>query len=301
MDRILRLLLITLCGVAAADPRAARGSTPAPRYDHVVIVIMANKSAGAIYGNFNAAYINETLIPGGARFTSSYAVASPDEPDYLALFSGSTQGTIFNTCPVSATGTNLAQQLFDASLTFAQYSEGLGTAGSTACSNGLYTRTHNPVPDFPLSMVDSAVRNRDFSDFAGALSGATLPTVSFVVPNLCNDMHGSASCSTNLIALGDQWLQNFVPPYFASSSGKNGLLIVTWDQDDSTPGNNNLIPTIFFGPHVKSGFVENAVINHYSILRTIEDMYGLTALGGAATAAAITDIWDDTIYKNGFE
>ena len=240
----------------------------------------------------------------GASFTNSYAIADGFQPNYIALFSGSTQGVSDEACPkIFNIQGGLAQQLSNAGLSFAQYSEGLDGIHPTSCGSGLYTRTHNPVPDFPSL---SAAANRPYNEFATVLANATLPTISFVVPNLCNDMHGDPTyCNTNTagqVALGDQWLSANVPQYLTSSSGQNGLLIVTWDHGSAfssyaaTP-----IPTIFFGPHVKVGYTSSTVINHYSVLRTLEDMYGLTALGSAASAAPITDIWDDTIFQNGFE
>ena len=103
-------------------------------------------------------------------------------------------------------------------------------------------------------------------------------------------------------SLGDQWLQNNLPQFLNSSSAQNGLLIVTWDHGRGSAGYAaDPILTIFFGPHVKPGYVSGTVINHYTVLRTLEDMYGLTALGSAATATPITEIWDAPIFKDGFE
>ena len=298
-----RLYTFALFIVAAA---AAHAATPTiPRYDHIVIVIMANKSYGAIHGNSSAPYINNTLVPNGAIFSNSYAVTNPDLPNYYALLSGSTQAVTDDSCPhYFATAGNLGKQLIDGGLSFAQYSESMPTSGYTGCSSGLYARSHNPVADFATLPVTA---NLQYSDFAGALANATLPTISFVVPNICNDMHGESfgstcpSFTTDLVKLGDDWLQANVPQYLASSSAQNGLLIVTWDEDDGTVGNNNHIPTIFLGPHVKVGYTSSTPINHYNVLRTLEDMYGLTALGNAAAATPITDVWDDTIFRNGFD
>lgn len=68
----------------------------------------------------------------------------------------------------------------------------------------------------------------------------------------------------------------------------NSLLIVTFDEDDDHNGNH--IPTIFYGPMVRGGqYAEH--IDHYNILRTIEDMYGLPYAGNAASSSSITDCW----------
>jgi len=64
---------------------------------------------------------------------------------------------------------------------------------------------------------------------------------------------------------------------------------VTWDEDDSTTSANQ-VATIFVGANVKAGNYAET-INHYSVLRTLENMYGLSALGSAASATPITDVW----------
>ena len=68
----------------------------------------------------------------------------------------------------------------------------------------------------------------------------------------------------------------------------NSLLIVTFDEDQGTSSNH--IATIFVGPMVKPGkYAEK--INHYNVLRTIEDMFGLGRLGSSKSATPITDVW----------
>jgi acid phosphatase len=64
--------------------------------------------------------------------------------------------------------------------------------------------------------------------------------------------------------------------------------VVTWDEDDSTESNQ--IATIFSGANVVTGKYSEK-INHYNVLATLEQMYGLAKTGNAATATPITDIW----------
>jgi acid phosphatase len=66
------------------------------------------------------------------------------------------------------------------------------------------------------------------------------------------------------------------------------LLIVTWDEDDYQ--GTNRVPTIFSGANVVSGSYSEA-INHFNVLRTIEDIYGLNHAGASATAAPIVDVF----------
>lgn len=60
------------------------------------------------------------------------------------------------------------------------------------------------------------------------------------------------------------------------ASQHNSLLILTWDEDDRSA--KNKIPTVFVGPMVKSGSYR-VKSNHYTVLRTVEDLYGLQPLG----------------------
>ena len=82
--------------------------------------------------------------------------------------------------------------------------------------------------------------------------------------------------------------KNNLSAYVAWAQTHNSLLIVTWDEDDGGQGNH--IATIFAGPMVKPGQY-GETINHYTVLRTVEAMYGLTPLGNSATVKPIRDVW----------
>jgi uncharacterized membrane protein len=244
--------------------------------DHVVIVIEENHSFSSIIGSSSAPYIN-SLAQQGALFTQSFGVEHPSQPNYLDLFSGSNQGVIDDSCPHTFSTENLATELAAAGQTFTGFSEDLPAAGSTVCTSGAYAEKHAPWVNFTNVPASS---NQPFTSFPTDFTN--LPTVSIVDPNLNDDMHDGT------IAQGDTWLQQHINSYVQFAQTHNSLLIVTWDEDDNASGNQ--IPTIFVGPMVKQGqFVET--INHFNVLRTIEDLYGLTRVGGAATAATISDVW----------
>lgn len=269
-------LLLSLVSCLAATPptRAA----VLPRLAHVVVVMEENHSYSDIIGSSSAPYIN-SLASQGALFTQSFAVTHPSQPNYLALFSGSTQGITDDSCPHTFTTGNLASELLAAGLTFTGYSESLPGAGSTACTSGEYARKHSPWVNF--SNVPSSA-NQPFSSFPSSSNYNALPTISFVIPNLNNDMHNGT------IQQGDTWLKNNIDAYAQWAKQNNSLLIITWDEDDNSQ--NNQIPTIFVGQAVKAGSY-GETINHYNVLRTLEDMYGLAALGDSATTSAIADCW----------
>jgi len=247
-----------------------------PRPAHVVVVIEENHGYSQIIGSSQTPYIN-TLATQGALFTNSYALTHPSQPNYLALFSGSTHGITDDSCPHTFSSSTLESELITAGKTFAGYSEELPSVGSEVCTYGDYVRKHAPWTDFSK---DISKDDQPFTNFPTRF--ASLPTVSWVIPNLDDDMHDGT------IQQADAWLQNHLLPYVIWARTNNSLLIIQWDEDQGTTTNH--IATIFVGPMVKPGkYTEK--INHYNILRTIEDMYALPRLGNSASATPITNIW----------
>jgi len=96
------------------------------------------------------------------------------------------------------------------------------------------------------------------------------------------------------IAQGDAWLAKNIEPYAQWAMKHNSLLIVTWDEDDGSA--NNHIATMFIGPMVAPGNSAQR-INHYNILRSIEEMMGLPYLGESNKAESITGIWREAAHK----
>ncbi len=265
-----------LCVVVVIAGQSMMAQT-IPMPSHVVVVIEENHSYSEIMGSSQAPYIN-TLASQGAVFTHSYGVTHPSEPNYLALFSGSTHGVISDNCPLTFSSGSLESQLHAAGKTFKGYSEQLPSVGSMVCKYKEYARKHVPWTDFSTG---KSTDNLPLSYFPSS-NFANLPTVSFVIPDLMDDMHDGS------IQQGDAWLQQHLLNYVTWARNHNSLLIVTFDEDDSTASNHVL--TLFVGPMAKPGKYTQT-INHYNVLRTIEQMYKLPYLGKAATATPITNIW----------
>jgi acid phosphatase len=244
-------------------------------------VIEENHSHQMIIGAREAPYIN-SLAAQGASFTDYHAVTRPSQPNYMAMFSGSTQGIIDNLPHWSRiTAPSLGGQLIAAGLDFGGYSEDLPYTGFAWASYRNYHRRHNPWVNF------SDVPNTDnlpFRNFPGPSYFARLPTVSFVVPNVVNDMHDGT------VEQADDWLRAKLDPYVQWAKTHNSLFVLTWDEDDDDDGDSNRIPTIVVGAGVRPGDYSTPY-THYSLLRTIEDMYALPPLGEAANAKPFTEIW----------
>jgi acid phosphatase len=261
---------------ASASPAAAAQPLP-PAPAHTVIVIMENHAYGEIIGSPQAPYLNQ-LARQGTLFTHSYAITHPSEPNYLALFAGGTQGVTDDSCPHRFAAANLASELIAAGKTFAGYSEDLPGTGSAVCTSGEYARKHVPWTDF--SNVPAA-DSKPFTSFPAG-DYARLPALSFVIPNLCHDMH---DCP---VSTGDAWLRAHLSGYARWAASHASLLVVTWDEDDSSAGNQ--IPTIMTGQMVRAGRY-SAPVTHYGVLRTLESLYRLPPTGHAAAAHVITGIW----------
>lgn len=266
------LLALTLSALLAQSPPAL------PKVSYVTVVVMENRNYGAIVGNAGARFINDTLIPQGALLLDSHAVAHPSEPNYLALFSGSTFGLDSDACPLTYSSANLASELAASGRRFVGWSESLPHDGYMGCfEDSVYARKHAPWVNFTNVPPNT---NRVYR----GLPVKTMPAVSFVDPNLCNDMH---DCSTRR---GDRWLSQNLPPLIAWNAEHAGLLIVTWDEADPDKGKNR-IPTILVGPMVRPGAKSEQYVDHYGVLRTIESFFGLPCIDKECKAATITGLW----------
>ncbi|HEY4457254.1 MAG TPA: alkaline phosphatase family protein [Pseudonocardiaceae bacterium] len=262
---------------SAPAVRATANALPTPA--HIVVVMEENHSFSDIIGNTSQAPYFNQLASEGAELTSSYAITHPSEPNYMALFGGSTFGLSSDACPTNeGSKANLGSELLAANFTFKGYSEGLPSTGSTVCTSGKYARKHSPWVNFSNVPAADSV---PFTSFP--TNYASLPSLSFVIPNLSDDMHDGT------ITQADTWLNKNLSAYATWAQSNNSVLIVTWDEDDYTE--NNQIPTLVVGQPVKPGtYSEN--VNHYNLLATLEQIYGVNEVGSSSGATPITDIWN---------
>jgi hypothetical protein len=146
-------------------------------------------------------------------------------------------------------------------------------------------------------------------------SVATTPNLSFITPNLCDDGHDypctNQASGPSAAADVDGFLSTWVPLITHSPAfTKDGMLIVTFDEADVSgpsadataccneqPGPASALPgvsgpgggrtgTVVLSPFIRPGTVSSVPYNHYSTLATIEELFGLSRLGQAATTSA---------------
>ena len=263
---------------ATVEPLEPRRLFAVPRPDHVVIVVEENRAYSEVIGSLDAPYIN-SLVAQGASLTNYRGLTHPSQPNYIAMFSGAFHNITDNRVPFTLNVPSLGGQLIAAGLDFAGYSEDLPYVGFTGISAGGYVRRHAPWVNFTDVPPED---NVPLEHFPSSSNFDSLPTVSFVIPNLQNDMHDGT------VREGDDWLRGYLDPYVQWAKTHNSLFILTWDEDSYL--NQNHIPTLFVGAGVKPG-AYSAPADHYSLLRTIEEMYGLPFLGQAAEATTI-DVWE---------
>jgi phosphatidylinositol-3-phosphatase len=284
-----------------------------PVYDHIVIVVEENKDYEQIIGNRDAPYINGTLKAQGANLTQMYAEEHLSEGNYFWLFSGSNHDIGFDDeiPPDLIEESNLGEQLIQAGQSFKSYSEDLPAIGSSASKSGLYRRKHAPWVSFsniPSGTTAAKSSNLRFKDFPADYS--SLPTVSFVVPNLINDMHDGSTSSA--ITAGDRWLEEHIDGYIKWAKQHNSLFILTFDENsDGEKGltdpraeereKRNRIVTILVGAHIEPGdYPEGKGVTHVNLLRTLEAMYKLNKSGAQQRYALEAGITDDFIITNIF-
>jgi hypothetical protein len=258
-----RLVLPALVVVAALMPAPVAAQSVSPA--HITVVVMENHSAGSILGSSDAPYIN-SLASSFAYLDNYTAVSHPSLPNYLALAGGDTFGITSDCTRCFVAAPNLADLLAGAGLSGKAYMEDMPQPCFSG-SRGAYAQKHNPFAYF------DDVRNDPqrcqaivpYSQLAADQASGQLPAFIWITPNLCHDMH---DCS---VASGDRWLAQNIPALLGT-----GLVAIVWDEDDGSNGNH--VPLILAGSAVKRGSVSHVPANHYSLLKTIETLWGLPAL-----------------------
>jgi hypothetical protein len=272
---VIAAVLSALPGAAAATGPCGTATTPPATYEHVVWIVMENHAYSQIAGSASAPYLNRLARSCGLA-TRFSAETHPSLPNYIAMTSGSPQGIGDDAGPSAhrLTAASLFSQLAPGGWRALQESMPSPCALSDA---GRYAVRHNPAAYY--TRLRSACR----ADDVPLTSTPNLTArFTFVTPNVCHDMH---DCS---VATGDAWLKGFVPKVLASPQYRAGrtAVFVTWDEDDHSSANH--VATLVLAPSVKRGMKAGAAFDHYSLLRTTEQLLGLKRfLGRAATATSM--------------
>lgn len=293
---------------AAGKSRETQSAAKAHHFDRVLIIVLENADYEVAVRDKNLA----ELATHGASFSDFHALFHPSYPNYLAMVAGTDFGThgrarIFGdkqvNFPADAAHHTIADRLIEAGLDWKNYAEELPDLPcpfriySQHVANGKkgdYTRKHVPFLSFQqvqrkwcdhVVPVDSGKSDNWFAQ--DAKKG--LVAYSFFSPNMDDDGHDTS------LRIAGEWLKDFLDKKFPEKVRQGTLVIVTFDE--SGGNSDNRIFTLFFGDMVKEAREQDPKVlgrhyNHYSVLRTIEENFGLEPLTeNDREAAPITDIW----------
>ena len=220
-------------------------------------IVLENHSYADIVGNPDAPFLNR-LVRTADVATAYSAIAHPSQPNYVALVSGSTHGVTSDDYVLLH-----ARSLFD-QVRWRSYMQSLG--------GPLYARKHDPA----------AIFGKQSTDYSRFLRGPVAP-FTWISPDLCHDMHGAPGCedSAALVRAGDAFVRAAVTRIERSRAAwtPGSLLVVTFDEGS---GDNHVLTVV-----VRQGrghAVWRRPASHYSLLRTIEDHFGVGCLGYSCTA-----------------
>ncbi len=275
-------------------------------FQYIVTILMENNGlcdvtpsvvSSCSFSSIPAPYL--TTLAQTYGFSTHYtAVDHPSEPNYVALFGGSTFGyTSDGYCCFQLNAPNLVDRLEAAGLTWKAFAE--DASGSGTC-NFMPPRAGDHYPFIGFSDMKTSARCADMltttspldPEFAGALNGATLPNYVWLTPNDTDNMHSSS------VAVGDAYLATLVPLILSSrmfTTQKAALFIVFDEGNDFCPtGNSNsdCVVAEWSGPAVKKAYSSSTSYNHYSYLSTLEANWNLPSLtSNDASATPMTEFF----------
>ena len=320
-----RLVTRLLCGLAAvwlalaASPSTLKAQPPFPRYDHVFLLIMENEGYNQIVGNSFAPIINALARDYGLA-TNYSGVADPSEPNYVAMLGGDFFG-INSDDPYwfpgqTISASNLMSQLEETGETWRGYFQSMPYPGYRGYCypdkcNGIpdadtqYVSKHNGIVNFAnLQTATELAKMFPLPQLSADLSDGTVPNFSYIVPNECSDMHGAPPWCVDsdntgtvqqswLIAQGDRFVGELINQIASSSMWEigNNAIVITFDEGSHA---TSKVATIVIANHGPRGLTDNTSYNHYSLLASLQQTFGLGCLLNSCTANPMTPLFSIT-------
>jgi hypothetical protein len=270
------------------------GSGPGKAIQTVFLIMMENHNWADIKGSASAPYLNSLLAEGAhCEGYINPPGNHPSEPNYLWLEAGTNFGIKDDKDPaVNHQGTklHLATLLQSAGIEWRAYQEDIDGKSCPLTAVNRFAPRHDPFlffddvtgggdPKDPTCIA----HNRPYTELAADLTGGKVARYNLITPNLCNDMHDKCAPANDSILQGDSWLAAEVPKILASDAyQQGGALFITWDESEK---GDFPIGMIALSPSIKKGYTSTKSYSHSSTLRTMQEIFGVTPLLGAAAAA----------------
>ena len=313
----------TLLPIIALTVAAASATTAGPvsaaaadssHYDHVFVLVEENNGFSDIIGNSAAPNFNRLADTYGLA-TDYYGVSHPSEPNYVAMLGGSTFGIAddnpYWTHTVQAP--SLITQLDKAGIEWKAYLQSSPHAGyqgmcyPAKCdgapdSDPAYAAKHNGIPVFAgdRTAADWA-RQVPYTRLGTDLAAGQVPAFGYIIPDECHDMHGDPpfcldsgttfdAQNQHLVSVGDRFLGQTVAaitaaPFWARG---NNAIVVTYDEGDDDTHGGGKVATVVITSHGPRSAQSSTFYNHYSLLATLEQNYGVPCLAGACDSSVKT-------------
>jgi hypothetical protein len=293
MKRLAIAVLVVLAPLAA--PASARAGD-----SRVFVVMMENKEYGQIIGSGDAPYTNR-LADRYASLTRMYGIRHPSLPNYLATIGGSTFGVSSNcTSCDGIRSQSFADQLEGTGVSWRAYMEGMPSACFRGATSGRYVKRHNPFAYFrdvygdnsckrvvPADKLDDHARVGKLGDF------------NWITPDQCHNTH---DCD---VRTGDRYLSHLIPKLL-DWTGPRGFVVLTYDEGSSGAGccgnaRGGRIATVLAGPGVRRGADVSQPYTLYSLLRSLEDVFGVGHLkeAGCSCAAPMDAVFEGGLPRLG--
>lgn len=292
---------VLACSALAAA--FAQGQAPKP-FDHLFLIVLENRSYRQVIGNPNMPELNRLAKRYGLA-ADAHGVAHPSLPNYVALISGGTWGSHSDDASQRFDHPTIAGQLEAKGLSWKAYMQGLPSPGFKGQVAGkgapLYAKKHDPFLLFPRIADDPARAAHvvPLVQLGSDLETGHVPSFAFIVPDQCHDMHGTAACGGGpaLDRAGDAFVKTWVDDIMASSAWTgNAAIVITFDEAPEgiaalLGAGANHIATIVVAREGPRAFTLHARTTHYSLLRTLEQAWGLPYLGEAAKATSMSALF----------
>ena len=278
------------CGGISSSSGPRPGPTPSssgsfPQFGHVVLVVEENHSYSEVIGNSAMPYLNSLAAQYGLA-TQYYADTHPSIGNYFMLTTGqivTNQDTFTGTVSVD----NIVRELLASGKTWKSYAESIPSHGYLGGDQYPYVKRHNPCSYF-TDVVSSGTEAQNLvsgTQFDTDVSNNQLPNFSFVAPNVLDDAHDGT------LQIADAWLQAHIDPLIRSTSfQQDGLLIITFDESDTSDPNSNLhgggqVATLIISPKAKADYKSTTLYQHESTLRLILRGLSVPVFPGASSTA----------------